>query len=92
MSVDQSESADNKRHFKVAESPPSVAVIEAMAFVTNQDPLDIEPLADVIDPDAFDRLLSRDDTVTVSFRWEEHEIKTSASGEIIVSRDDHASK
>lgn len=92
MNINQRESANNKRHFKIAESSSSVAVIEAMAFVTNQDPLDIEPLANVIDPDAFDRLLSRNDPVTLSFKWEDHDVRVSSSGEIVISRDEHASK
>jgi hypothetical protein len=66
-------------------------VIEAMAFVTNRDLLDIEPLADVIDPDALNRVLSGEDVVTVSFRWEDHDIEISGSGEITVSRSEHTS-
>ena len=86
MSVKEDESATNKWHFTFDESTPSVAVIEAIAFVTNRDPTDVEPLADVIDPDVLDRLPSRDDTVQLSFTWEEQKVQISAAGEIIVTR------
>ena len=63
-------------------------MIEAIAFVTNQDPLDIDPVADVIDPDAMDRLLGDDDTVTISFVFEEYDVEVAGSGEIIISGTD----
>lgn len=85
MNVAQAESLDEKYHFTITESSPSIAVIEAMALVTEQDPLDMEPLADVIDPDALDQLLSRDNTVVLSFRWEGHDVQVFNSGDIIVS-------
>ncbi|WP_227357261.1 HalOD1 output domain-containing protein [Haladaptatus salinisoli] len=40
--------------------PPSKAVIVAVAKATDQSPLEIEPLAEVIDPDALDALLGTD--------------------------------
>lgn len=91
MSVEQHESANGRWQFSIPDCRPSIAVIEAMAFVTNRDPLDIEPLADVVDPDALNRVLSGEDTVTVSFRWEDYDVEISTSGEIIVSRCKHAS-
>jgi len=63
-------------------------MIEAIAFVTNQDPLDIDPVADVIDPDAMDQLLGDDDTVTISFVFEEYDVEVAGSGEIIISGTD----
>ncbi|MGQ4556864.1 HalOD1 output domain-containing protein [Halobellus sp. GM3] len=88
MSANQDNSAPNKWHFQIGERPPSVAMIEAIAFVTNQDPLDIDPVADVIDPDAMDQLLGGDDTVTISFVFEEYDIELSGSGEIVISGTD----
>jgi hypothetical protein len=86
MSVEQAESANDTWQFSITDCRPSIAVIEAMAFVTNRDPLDIEPLADVVDPDALNGVLSGEDTATVSFQWEDHDVEISASGEIIISR------
>jgi len=63
-------------------------MIEAIAFVTNQDPLDIDTVADVIDPDAMDRLLGGDDTVTISFVFEEYDVEVAGSGEIVISGTD----
>lgn len=88
MSANQDNSTPNKWHFQIGERPPSVAMIEAIAFVTNQDPLDIDPVADVIDPDAMDRLLGDDDTVTISFVFEEYDVEVAGSGEIIISGTD----
>ena len=88
MSANQDNSAPNKWHFQIGERLPSVAMIEAIAFVTNQDPLDIDPVADVIDPDAMDQLLGDDDTVTISFVFEEYDVEVAGSGEIIISGTD----
>lgn len=85
MSVNPRQLATDKWHFTIGESPPSIAVVEAIAFVTNRDLRDIEPLADVIDPDAIDRLVSHGDAVTISFSWEGHDVQISSSGEIVVS-------
>jgi hypothetical protein len=88
VSANQGNSAPNKWQFRIGERPPSIAVIEAIAFVTNQDPLDIDPVADVIDPDAMDRLLSGDDSMTISFVFEEYDVEVAGSGEIVISGTD----
>lgn len=88
VSANQGNPAPNKWHFQIGERPPSVAVIEAIAFVTNQDPLDIDPVADVIAPDAMDRLLRGDDTVTISFVFEDYDVEVAGSGKIVISGTD----
>jgi len=88
VSANQDNSAPNKWHFQIGERPQSVAMIEAIAFVTNQDPLDIDPVADVIDPDAMDQLLGGDDTVTISFVFGEYHVEVAGSGEIVISGTD----
>jgi hypothetical protein len=90
MGEDRSESVDGWE-FRVGSSTPSVAVTEAMAFVTNRDPLDIDPLETVVDPDALDRMLAGDGTVTLSFTWEDHSVEVSGSGEIVISGGDAGS-
>lgn len=91
MSVELRDTADHEFHFAITESPPSVAVVEAIAHVTEQDPLEMTPLADVIDPAAIDRLLSDADTVSISFVFEGHDVAVSGSGEIVVTRREHRS-
>lgn len=65
---------------------PSTGVVEAIAAVTDQEPQDVPPLYDVVDPDALDAIVSTDgnDTgrsVRVSFAYEGLEVTVdSASG------------
>ena len=53
--------------------PPSTAVIETVAVALDQEPTEITPLYDVIDPDALNTLIrssdpdSVDDELTVTF-------------------------
>lgn len=53
--------------------PVSRAVIAAAARLTGRSPLDLEPLAGSVDPDAIDAVVARpadgDATVTVSFDY-----------------------
>jgi hypothetical protein len=51
---------------------PSEAVIAAVAEATDQSPLEMIPLAEVIDPDAVDGLITRADgatAVSVAFEY-----------------------
>ena len=52
---------------------PSEGVVMAVARVTNQSPLEMEPLIEIIDPDALNTLLAStggsDPSVTVSFGY-----------------------
>lgn len=84
MSVEQTELDNDTWQFSAIDSQPSEVVVEAMAFVTNRDPLDIKPLANAIDPDALDEVLSSDQVEAVSFRWEGHDVEISAAGEISI--------
>jgi hypothetical protein len=86
MSVKLQAWDDQEWNFTISDCASSVAVVEAVAHVTGQDMRDIEPLADEIDPDAIDRLLSRGDDVTISFVLEETNVQVSGSGELVISR------
>lgn len=46
------------------EAPVSLRVIQAVAERENTDPTDLEPLHNVVDPDALDALFSRSEPVT----------------------------
>lgn len=37
---------------------PTVAIVEAVSEATGRDPMEIQPLAEVIDPDALDTVLA----------------------------------
>jgi len=64
----------------------SVSVVEALAAAKGVSPVDIEqPLYDVVDPDALDRLFTDGNaTARVVFGFADHEVTVHASGEILV--------
>lgn len=76
---------DDQYQFSINNCSPSLAVIEAVAWVTSRDPLDLDPLYVVIDPDALDRVVTNTDDVTVSFEMEELEVQLTSAEEIIIS-------
>lgn len=71
------------------EETPIMAVISAVSDATDQSPIDMEPIADVIDPDAVDALIDTDPNtrspVTITFPYQEYEIAVS-SEEIRLTR------
>lgn len=70
--------------------PPSIALVEAMAAVTDADPMNLDSLYETIDPDALDDLFGHrpfgssgfDGSVTFAFCG--HEVSIHASGEIVI--------
>lgn len=76
-----------------AETPLSVAVVEAVAEATGRDPTEIEPLNEYIDPDALNDLFEpRSDgdrsEATVSFPLEDHLVIVRGDGTIVVRSPD----
>jgi hypothetical protein len=72
---------------------PSFSVIKAVSEVTAAAPDEMEPLYDVVDSDALDRLFTRNDTHGtalsdgfVRFRYEGTEVTVHADGRTAVSR------
>lgn len=70
---------------------PSVTIVEAVAAATGRTATTLPPLHDSIDPDALDRLLTREESaaVTVSFRYAGTEIVVDGGGTIEVHVDGH---
>ncbi|WP_232686356.1 HalOD1 output domain-containing protein [Halobacterium zhouii] len=68
---------------------PSEAVVLAVADARDTDPLDLEPLNNVIDPDALDRLFQsagEESTVgELSFTMEGCEVVVHGDGDIVVT-------
>lgn len=57
---------------RASESPCEV-VIRAVADVTDRDPLDLDPIADTVDPEAIDTMFtrsSREDVATLKLIYE----------------------
>lgn len=77
------------RHEWSAETPTSVAVVEAIASVTGREPTEITPLHEYIDPDALDSLFETSERSgrspsVVSFPFEDYHVVVRGTGEIIV--------
>lgn len=60
-------------------------VIEALAAAADTDPLSMTPtLYEVIDPDALDRLLDTDESVTLQFEYDGHTVVAKSDGTVSV--------
>lgn len=57
--------------------PPSMAVVEAIADLTDRDPVACPPLYDYVDPDALDRLVSHGGEVRIDFEYDGYEVEVS---------------
>lgn len=77
-----------------ADERPSVAAVRAVAALLDADPLELEPLYDVIDPDDLDGAVAteHDSSVcaTVSFEFDDCEV-TVTSTEVHVERSEQES-
>lgn len=62
----------------------STRVIEAVAEATDGDPLDMEPLYDVVDPEALDCLFATAVTGHVSFQYDGHDVTVHSDGRVLV--------
>lgn len=65
----------------------STRVIEAVAAATDADPLDMAPLADVVDPEALDGLFSPAVEGHVVFSYDGHEVSVFSDGRVLVDED-----
>lgn len=71
-------------------TPPSTAVVETVGDVTGRDPTALQPLYDVIDPDALDTLVrssggnGENQYTSVSFGFADHRVTVRSTGELIV--------
>lgn len=73
--------------------PPSTAVVDAVAFATDRDPIELDSLHDSIDFDALDTLLDSSrptdaGELALSFEFEDHEILLYQSGTVVVGPSD----
>lgn len=68
---------------------PSMAVVVAVAEAKGVDPLELEPLGTVIDPEALDRIFTRPEgcrpTGRLTFRMDGCEVTITSSGELSVT-------
>ena len=65
----------------------STAVVRAVAVALGQPEMELQPLGSVVDPDALNSLVNRDDdggSVDVSFRYEGVIVRVASDGQIAV--------
>ncbi|EMA30450.1 HalOD1 output domain-containing protein [Halobiforma nitratireducens] len=65
---------------------PSLRVVDAIADTTDTDPLELEPLYNIVDPEALDRLFKNDADVRASVRFEYagHTVEVRSDGTVLV--------
>ncbi|MFC7095850.1 HalOD1 output domain-containing protein [Halobaculum marinum] len=81
--------------FDPAVDSPSSIVIHCAAALTGRDPIDMEPLYTVLDPDHLDELLSSDHTsveVQTEFTYEGFVMAVTNVGSITIRAADDARK
>gem|GEM_PF-4970470 len=67
---------------------PSMAIVGAVAELSNRTETELPPLQQTIDAEALDRLLTGDQSsLTVSFRYADHTISASADGTFEIQPD-----
>ena len=82
-----------RREFDWTEITPSTAVIELIAEESGQDPTELDPLYESVDPEALDRLISsdgmnpHDHTLAVSFSYNEYTVVIQSKGLVELSLD-----
>lgn len=73
------------RHDWQQPDQPSVAIVEAVAAVTNHPVTELPPLQRAIDTDALDTLLTgRTASVTISFQYADATVRVDGNGGITV--------
>ena len=72
----------------------SLAIVNEVAERTGTDPAALDPLYDVVDPDAVDALLARGFDGTIEFEYADCDVRLRGDGTIsvdapVADRDDH---
>lgn len=62
---------------------PSLAVVEAVADAEGCDPRDLDPIANVVDPDALDAVLG-EVGAEVTFSYEGYRVTVTSAGDVRV--------
>lgn len=83
-----SETDSVRRQFNQAHTPASTAVVETLAGLKGVDPVDIDPLHSILDPDVLDALVhvrnGMNGDIHVSFTHGDHTITVSSYGVVTV--------
>jgi hypothetical protein len=82
--------------FDWEETPPSTAVVEVVSRALNVEPTAVEPLYDVVDPDALDRLVDTDaadrsrSATRTEFAYEGLRVTVESVGRVAVHGETHS--
>ena len=65
---------------------PTLRVVDAIAETTDTDPLELEPLYNVVDPEALDRLFktNADVCASVRFEYDGHTVEVRSDDTVVV--------
>jgi hypothetical protein len=74
-----------------AVDPPSVAVVATVASIVEEDPLDLEPLSSVIDPDALDTMVRTSSAgkrsgISLTFPYSGFEVSVRDDGQVQITQ------
>jgi hypothetical protein len=81
--------ADGKYHVSCdwrRDSAPGLVVVEAVAIVLHTDPLDLQPLQEVVDVDSVESIVTSRHTaeVTVEFEYADTRVRLSRNGRLTI--------
>lgn len=89
VDVDGEADASTYRVTWQADEELPTVVVMTVAAITNRRPMELPPLASVVDPDAIHRFMteSSSPTATVRFAYANCKVKVCADGDVVVRHD-----
>lgn len=74
----------NQHRFTIGERSPSLVVIKSVAQLRDEDPGSLPVLANHIDPESLDKIISRTNRGIVRFKYAGFDIEVYSSGELLI--------
>ncbi|WP_436343975.1 HalOD1 output domain-containing protein [Natronorubrum sp. FCH18a] len=75
---------DTEHHFEYLDESASVAIVQAVATLSDSDPMGLPPLEETIPCDELETLLDSGNDVTVTFSYEEMSITIHSDGQFVI--------
>lgn len=82
--MESDRSTKNSLVFAVKDTPPSQAVIRAVATAEDSNPLELSPLQEAVDVDSLNTILGGRRETEVTFPYEGFEVTVRANAEVIL--------
>lgn len=80
---DPSGSPDQHK-FTIGDRPPSLAVVESIAQLNDDDPASLPHLANHADPEALDKFIAGSNEGVVHFEYDGFEVNVYSSGNLLI--------